>query len=359
MAGEYLHKWCDFNCESAEFLDAAAFDGACNRELSIYCSRLRRPVLKNARCRVRGEPASTPENRVIRNIGKRLESAVSTAGKPVLLDGATGTELIARGLSGGEAPDMWNIDRPGDVADIHKAYFDAGSEIVVTNTFGASPVRLKKIGAVEQCGEINASGARLLLSVTPPGCFAAGNIGPSGEMLPPVGKMDEVELAESFTAQAEYLYENGLRLATIETMMDIREAVIAVKAAVDAGFFVSASMTYNRSGRGFHTMMGDTPAGCATALADAGASVVGANCSLTSGDMLDLARTLVEASPVPVSIKPNAGLPVPTRNGIEYDADPAAFAKDLLRMRDAGVAMLGGCCGTTPEFIRRFAGRIT
>jgi len=355
MAGEYLHDWCDLNCKHAKFLDSNAFDGACNRELSIYCTILESPVLKNARCQVRKTEFISPKTQIIKNFEKRLEEAGSPEGRILLLDGATSTELIARGLTKGDVPDLWNINRAGDVADVHKAYFDAGSDIVQTNTFGASPVRLKRSGLADRCEEINAAAARLLLSVTPPDRFASGNIGPSGEMLPPVGNMDETELAESFAVQTGSLYQNKIRIVTIETMMDLREAVIAVKAAVDAGFIVIALMTYNRSKKGFHTLMGDSPADCAGALTDAGAAVVGANCSLTSGDMLDLARTLVDVSPVPVAVQPNAGQPVPTRNGIEYDADPETFTEDLARMREAGVAMLGGCCGTTPDFIRHLA----
>ena len=289
----------------------------------------------------------------------RLEE-ISAADRPrrILLDGATGTELIARGVAAGEAPDLWNLTHPDDVAAVHESYYDAGSHIVQTNTFGASPVRLAESGIEGKCRDINLKAVEIILSVRPEGCFAAGNIGPSGKMLEPVGNAVEEELYESFAIQASILAEGGVDLVTVETMSDVREAVLAVKAGVEAGLPVFAAMTFRETRRGYRTIMGDEASKCMELLEDAGAAAAGANCTLTSSEMTGLAEVLCRSTSLPVIFKPNAGKPELVGDKVSYRANAEDFADDIASMAGMGGTVLGGCCGTDPSFIKTMVERL-
>jgi 5-methyltetrahydrofolate--homocysteine methyltransferase len=260
--------------------------------------------------------------------------------------------LIAAGLEAGRAPEWWNLEHPDRVAAVHRAYAEAGSDAVHTNTFGGSPPRLSAGGLAGRCREINAAAVALARSAADEGSLIAGDIGPTGRFLPPVGNASTEELRAAFAAQATALAEGGADLISIETMSDLREARIAVEAARDTGLAVIAAMTFEVRKRGTFTIMGDPLVPSLAALAEAGATVVGCNCTVDSAVMLAMVRSAAGEIAVPLVAQPNAGQPRVTLHGVVYDADPESFASDLAEMVVAGARAVGGCCGTTPAFIR-------
>ncbi len=284
----------------------------------------------------------------------KLRLAELVRRRVLLLDGAMGTSLMARGLSAGECAELWNIERPEAVLEVLQSYVAAGSQVLQTNTFGASPTALARHGLEDRATELNAAGVRLARSV-PGDALVAGNIGPSGRLLEPYGDASPTELENGYREQAIALADAGADYLSIETMIQLREAVVAVRAARSTGLEVTACMTYDRRPKGFFTAMGERPAECAARLVDEGATLVGANCTLSSGDMLVLCAELVETAQVPVIVKPNAGLPDMVRGRAVYGQDPSEFARDMVTMAEMGARAVGGCCGTDEGFIRCLA----
>ncbi len=270
----------------------------------------------------------------------------------LLLDGGLGSMLIAAGLPPGRAPDEWNRARPGAVAAVHRAYAEAGSDLVHANSFGANPLKLRAAGLAGECRELNALAVSLARGAVPAGTLVAGDVGPTGALLPPVGTAAEAELEAAFIEQAGALAEAGADLISIETMYDLREARAAVRAARRTGLAVLASLTFEARRRGFFTIRGDPLGPSLPALAEEGADAVGFNCSVTSDVMVGMIAPARAAVARPLIAQPNAGQPRAAAAGVVYDASPAAFARDLRAMVDAGARLVGGCCGTTPEFIR-------
>jgi 5-methyltetrahydrofolate--homocysteine methyltransferase len=251
--------------------------------------------------------------------------------RTVIFDGAMGTEMMKRGLSQGEAPETWNTGRPEVLREIHSAYFDGGADVVSTNSFGATPIRLASHGLADRARELNMAAARLAASCRPAGKFVAGSLGPTGKFLKPQGDFTESQFEETFGVQAAALAEGGADALIIETMFDLREASCALRAARSATDLpVLVTMTYNRTKRGYFTLMGQSVADCVRGLESAGAAAVGANCTLSSDAMIDLARELRLATRLPVIVQPNAGQP---------------------RINE-GASIAGGCCGTTPAHVR-------
>lgn len=274
------------------------------------------------------------------------------AAGPLLLDGGLGSLLIAQGLEPGRSPVHWNLERPGAVRDAARRYAQAGSDIVHTNTFGASPPKLEAAGLAGRCAEVNAAAVRLAregCDGTP--CLVAGDIGPTGLHFPPMGTATHPELLAVLTEQAEALARAGVDLLSIETMYDLREALAALQACRTTGLAVLASITFDQKKRGFFTIMGDPLVPSLQALAAAGADAVGMNCSVTSPVMVEMVREAAPAIGVPLVAQPNAGQPLATPSGVVYDADPAAFASDIAAMLQAGARLVGGCCGTDDAFI--------
>ncbi len=269
----------------------------------------------------------------------------------VVLDGGLGSMLIAAGLPGGRAPEWWNLEHPDRVAAVHRAYVAAGSEIVHANTFGANPARLAAAGLGGRCREINAAAVALARDACAGRAWVAGDVGPTGDMLPPLGTATESELRAAFQEQAEALAEAGADLISIETMSDLREALAAVAAARTTGLGVHASMTFAVRPRGVFTVMGNPLVPSLAALATAGADAVGCNCTVTSTEMLAMVREAAPQLAVPLWAQPNAGQPTLTPEGVRYDTDPEAFARDIAAMVTAGARAVGGCCGTTPAFL--------
>jgi 5-methyltetrahydrofolate--homocysteine methyltransferase len=257
------------------------------------------------------------------------------------------------GLEQGRAPEHWNLEHPDRVTEAHRLYVEAGCDLVHTNTFGASPPKLAAAKLEGQCAKINRIAVRLAREAAGTRALVAGDIGPTGLSLPPMGDASEAQLEAAFVEQTAAQAEGGADLLSIETMFDLREALCAVRAAVAAGLPVLASMTFEARPRGFFTIMGDPLEASLRALSEAGAHVVGFNCSVTSDVMVGMVERACGALSVPVVAQPNAGQPRATQAGVVYDADPERFADDLARMVQAGARLVGGCCGTNPEFMRR------
>ena len=273
--------------------------------------------------------------------------------RPRLLDGGMGSLLIAAGLEPGRAPERWLLEHPDRIRAAHRAYVEAGSDIVQTNTFGASPPKLSASNLAGRCGEVNRLAVALAKEAAGGRALVAGDIGPTGLLRPPVGQAVEDDFIQAFSEQASALAEAGADFISIETMFDLKEALAAVKAARKTGLPVAASMTFEKRRRGFFTIMGDPLVPSLKALAEAGADAVGFNCSVTSHVMLDMVREAAAILDVPLVAQPNAGQPQPGPEGITYNASPDAFAGDLAAMALSGARIVGGCCGTDPSFIKK------
>jgi 5-methyltetrahydrofolate--homocysteine methyltransferase len=273
--------------------------------------------------------------------------------KPLLFDGAMGTMLMKAGQGSLKTPILLNLDEPDLVTDIHRQYYAAGADVVITNTFGGSPLKLVADGLEQQMVELNRKAVKLTRQACPDGKFVAGDIGPSGKMLKPLGDVAPKDMLDNFFSQTGVLIESGADLIIIETMYSLEEALAAVQGARKAGdILLLASMTYTRTKNGFFTVMGENVSQCAAALEEAGADMMGANCTLNSADTIDLTKELRAATDKPLLIQPNAGKPVTSKGITYYEQTPAEFAADAKKIHAAGADMIGGCCGTTPEFIR-------
>jgi methionine synthase I (cobalamin-dependent) len=276
--------------------------------------------------------------------------------RTVVFDGGMGTMLMAAGLKAGESPEMWNLEKPSFVADIHRMYYEAGSDVVHTNTFGGNLIKLAERGLSDRMEAINLEGAKLARAVCPSGKFVAGDMGPTGKLIKPLGDLVVAEAEEAFFTQAQALIEGGVDLISIETMFSLEEALAALRAAKRlAPVPVVAALTFNRTKKGFFTMMGEGVAQAVSAFEKEGADVIATNCSLGSRDMIDLTKELRAATKKPILIQPNAGKPVTQKGVTSYQQTPAEFAQDGKDIKHSGADMIGGCCGTNPEFIRSLA----
>ena len=264
----------------------------------------------------------------------------------LITDGAWGTELQARGLPPGANPDTWNLTHPEQVEAVARAYAVAGSQVILTNTFRANAVAMEgDLEAINRAGVAiskRAAGARALV-------FAS--IGPTGKMLLS-GEMSSEEATAAFAAQSASLAAAGADALLIETMSDIAEARLAVGAARLTGLPVIVSFAFDSGKNKDRTMMGATPEAVAVAMAEAGADAVGANCGVGVELAVPICQRLRAACDLPLWIKPNAGLPTMEDSGLRYATTAEFFASHYAALRDAGAAFLGGCCGSTPEFIR-------
>ena len=274
--------------------------------------------------------------------------------KAILFDGAMGTQIIQRGLDVGVLPDLLNLKNPETIKEILQSYYDAGADMVQTCTFGSSFLNLEKYQLAGKLVDINKNALSNINAVKRDKKIAVGDIGPSGEFRPPVGKATSEKWYDSFLMQVEVL-EPGIDIWHIETMSDLME----MEAAIDAIQAVSskpiiASMTYrSTSKRGFNTIMGDSLKKCIHNLEDKKVSVIGANCTLGSTEMIPLAKEMVELTNFPISIKPNAGQPRLDGGKTVYDQSPEDFVSDIEKIINLGVKIVGGCCGTAPIHIQK------
>ena len=275
--------------------------------------------------------------------------------KILLSDGAWGTFLQSKGLNPGECPEMWNITHRKDVKDIAEAYLHAGCDIIETNSFGASRIKLSQYGFCDRVTEINHAAASISREVAGTDKHVAGSVGPTGNMLL-MGDVSKEELYDNFKEQSIALEKGGADIIIIETMSAIDEASLAVKAAREnTNCTVIVTMTFSRDMKGeFFTMMGASPAEMVITMKEAGAHIVGSNCGNGIRDMISVVSAIRAVDrKIPVIIQANAGLPEYIDGKTVFRESPgmmASFIPDLLK---EGANIIGGCCGTTPEHIRK------
>jgi 5-methyltetrahydrofolate--homocysteine methyltransferase len=279
----------------------------------------------------------------------------------IIADGAMGTMLFANGLMFGDPPEVWNLSKPDVVRRIHRGYLDAGSQILMTNTFGGNRMRLSLHGLQDRVAELNQTAAILLRSeVDAAGVDAlvAGDIGPSGAILAPTGTLDYDEAVDIFAEQVAALVAGGVDLIWIETMSDLSEVKAAIEAVrrVSPGIALIATMTFDTRG---HTMMGVSPEQAVTALIAWGADAVGGNCGNGPDELIAVIERMHAVDPDAILVaKSNAGMPELVDMRAVYRADPDTMASAARTMRDAGATIVGGCCGTTPAHLEAIAAMV-
>ncbi len=270
-----------------------------------------------------------------------------------------GSILIDQGLEPGTPPEKWNVSHPEKIQKIHLDYFNAGSDAVLTNTFGGSRMKLTAHKHGHSTEKYNQKAVELAREICPENCFIAGDIGPSGAFLPPVGTASVSNFEENFLEQAGYLADADIDFFFIETMVDLKEAEVAVKAVKSVSKIpIFASITFQKTKRGYFTIMGDTVPNCVKTLEKAGANVIGANCTISSDEMIDLIPLISQETILPVLAKPNAGKPQLEKGKTVYLTEPKPFAQDIEQIIKNGASVVGGCCGSNPEFIKEIAKQV-
>ena len=276
-------------------------------------------------------------------------------GEVIVADGAMGTMLQESGLPPGTPPEGWLLERPDAVIDVHRAYIDGGANLILTCTFGATRTRLKRYGLGDRVGEINRRAVEIARDAADGDVFVAGDIGPMGEFLAPLGTVLYEEAVEIFAEQAEALAEAGVDVIYIETMAALDEVRAAVEGALRAGDGtpVSATLSFDSHGR---TNMGVRPEEAAEALVELGVDALGANCGATLEMTLAAVETMHRVMPdMPLIAKPNAGKPRMVGDEVVYDATPEDMVAYARQFVDLGARIVGGCCGSTPEHIAAIA----
>ena len=285
---------------------------------------------------------------------ERLQS-----GQLMISDGATGTFLQQHGLEPGGCPEEFNASQPEVVREMARHYFDAGSDMVLTNSFGGSVFMQKKYGYGERVAEFNRLAAEHARSQAPAGSFVVGSIGPTGEFLEPLGPVSESEMYNAFAEQVRALEAGGADAIVVETMTAVEEAALAVRAAREnTNLVVMATMVFDKGPRGFFTMMGVTPERAVHSMQEAGAHVVGSNCGNGIDNMVDIARRMRAETDGFLLIHSNAGIPAMRGGQIIYPETPEYMAERFRELADLGVNIIGGCCGTGPEHIRALAAAV-
>ncbi|MEE8434287.1 MAG: homocysteine S-methyltransferase family protein [bacterium] len=292
-------------------------------------------------------PASTPQSTILERLAQ---------GEVLISDGASGTYLQQHGLEPGGCPEALNEAQPEIVKGMAAAFFEAGSDLVSTNSFGGSKFVLKNYGLAGRVRELNRLAAKHARGEAPAGCFVVGSLGPSGEFLEPLGSVSEDEMVEAFHEQIEALVEGGVDAVLIETMTALEEATLAVRTAREfSGLPVFCSMTFDKGPRGYFTMMGVTPTQAVAGLRDAGADVVGTNCGSGIVDVIAVFREMREADDGHLLVQSNAGIPIFQGGELVYPDSPEIMAEHYQTLLKEGVAIVGGCCGTGPGHIRSLA----
>lgn len=294
---------------------------------------------------------STPTHPALTELVSRAE------GGSVLLDGGMGTLLQDLGLDDGGSGELWNVERPEAITSAHESYAAAGARVLTTNTFGGTRPRLEMHGLGDRVHELNEAGARLARGVADAhGALVAGGLGPTGELLEPLGTMTEADAQAIFAEQLRGLRDGGIDLVLVETLSDLGEARAALAAAreVVPDLPVVVTMSFDTNLR---TMMGVAPATAVAELAEAGASAVGANCGRGPAEMLVIAGQMAQARPEGLLLvaQSNAGLPQVVGDHFEYDATPEDLARHATELRDLGVDLVGACCGSTPAHLEAMA----
>jgi 5-methyltetrahydrofolate--homocysteine methyltransferase len=274
-------------------------------------------------------------------------------GRVLVSDGAWGTFLQKKGLLPGECPEQWNISRPTDVFDIAQSYIEAGADMIETNSFGGNYFKLKGYGLQDQVYELNKAAAEISRKAAGSERFVLGSVGPTGKLLM-MEEVTENELYDAFKEQATALEAGGADAIVIETMTDLEEARIAVKAASEnTGCEVICTMTFDKILSGeYRTMMGISPAEMTETLINAGAAIIGANCGNGIADMIGIVKEIRRVNAViPILIHANAGMPHYCDGETTFPETPSDMAGRVKEIINAGANIIGGCCGTTPDHI--------
>ncbi len=284
----------------------------------------------------------------------RFEKLLQTRGT-LLADGATGTSFFGMGLQSGDAPELWNVDFPERVATHYQSFIDAGSDLVLTNSFGGTRYRLKLHGADDRVAELNIAAAQILRRVVDDGgheVAVAGSIGPTGEILAPLGDLQPEDATEAFAEQALALEQGGADLIWIETMSSREEVELAVAGARRTALPIVFTMSFDTNGR---TMMGIGAADMMALQRELGVQACGTNCGIGAAELvatiLNFRANLAEGEDTVLVAKANCGLPEFIDGEIHYNGTPEIMARYAVLARDAGARIIGGCCGTTPEHI--------
>jgi len=282
-------------------------------------------------------------------------SELLAAKKILISDGAWGTQLAAQGLQAGECPEKWNLERPDEVKALAAGYVDAGSDIILTNTFGGSRLKLEKAGLGDSVDEVNRSGAAISKDAADGKALVFASIGPTGEFMSPLGTITEAEMVACFAEQVKALADGGADGFVIETMSDLGEAKAALRAVKEnSSLPVIVSMTFEHGPGGFATIMGVKPEQAAVELTAAGPEALGSNCGSGIENMIEVARLMRSATDMPLWIKSNAGVPELIDGKTVFRETPEEMARHFADLAEAGARIIGGCCGTTPEHVRAF-----
>lgn len=278
-----------------------------------------------------------------------------SSGQKLVADGATGTNLQARGLERGLPSDVWVLENPQQIVQLHRDFMAAGADIILTSSFGGTTISLEHSGLAERAAEINRRAVELAKQATAgTDVLVAGSMGPTGEILKPLGKLDEHVAIAAFAEQARALTEAGVDLLVIETQFDLQEASAAVKGARSVSSLpLVVSFSYDR---GTRTMTGVKPSQMCREISALGVDVLGINCGRSLEDNLKALEELYQVSSLPIWFKPNAGLPrLDDEEKPIYDVTPEMMAAQVPEWLAAGAQIVGGCCGTSPEHLRQIA----
>jgi 5-methyltetrahydrofolate--homocysteine methyltransferase len=285
----------------------------------------------------------------MKNLLKRLKN-----GEILVADGAMGTMLLDLGLKPGEPPESFNLTRLEVLEKISSLYLDAGADIIQTNTFGASPIKLSFYSLEDKAEEINRNAVLVVRKVVKDRAYISASCGPSGKLLKPYGEVEPEEIYNSFETQINTLISAEVDIICIETMTDLKEATLAIKAAktISPSTPVIATMTFDPTPKGFYTVMGVNIEDAAQGLEEAGADIIGSNCGNGIENMIKISKEFKKFSSLPLIIRSNAGIPRMQGNKPIYPETPEFMAEKAKELVSIGISIIGGCCGTTPEHIK-------
>ncbi len=272
----------------------------------------------------------------------------------VITDGSWGTQLQEKGLGLNECPDSWNLTHPDKVGEVARSYVEAGSRVILTNTFRSNRIALEDFGLEEKVKEINQAGVEISKQAAGDEAYVFASIGPSGKLLM-TGDVTEEQLYEVFKEQADAIKDAGSDGIVIETMSDLAEAKAALRAAKETGLPIVVSMVFDSGKNKEYTMMGQSPEQIASELTVEGADVLGANCGQGIDGFTNICKRLKVSTKLPIWIKPNAGLPEVHDSKAIYETSAKEFAEYIPDLLDSGADFVGGCCGTSPDFIKEIS----
>lgn len=274
--------------------------------------------------------------------------------KVLVSDGAIGSLLFEKGLNPGDCPERFNLEHPEVLAEIAQAYLQAGADIIQTNTFGASPLKLSDYNLDGKTEDINQKAVEIVKQVVGSKALVSGSVGPTGKMLLPYGDIEPAVMQHNYKRQIGILIESGVDLLCIETMTDLNEAVIAIQSAreISQDIPIITTMTFDVIPQGCVTIMGHSVAEVCNKLEETGANVIGSNCGNGTKNMITIAKEFIANSKLPIIIQSNAGIPTIIDDQVVYQETPEEFANFTKILIELGVSIIGGCCGTTPNHIR-------